>query len=243
MGESRDADHDWCAGVTETAEPWRRRSDWCARRIRDGARSQALLLVVVTLFWNGITGAIGYGIVTSSGLAGPQLLFLLFPLIGLGLLWAAVVGVLRWQRYGTTTFELATLPAPPGRALAGRVHLTTLIDPPGGFGIALRSVRITVTGSGKNRSTQETILWEATRILPGALQEAGGISIPVAFPIPADAQETDERDSSNRVIWRLVVTAEVPGVDYSATFEVPVFRTAESATPLTADEVRALEEG
>jgi hypothetical protein len=40
-------------------------------------------------------------------------------------------------------------------------------------------------------------------------------------------------------VWRLAVTAEVPGVDYGSTFEVPVFRTAESeeatsAPPLSA---------
>ena len=226
-----------------SAEPWRARSDWSTRRIEDRARGQALLLVSVAVFWNGITGAVGYGVFSSSGLAGPQLLFLLFPLIGLGLIWAAAVALLRWRRYGTSTFELATLPAPPGRALAGRVHLSVAIDPPGGFGITLRSIRITVTGSGKNRSTHEAVIWESTLTMPGALQEAGGISIPIAIPIPADARQTDERDSSDRVIWRLAITADVPGVDYSATFEVPVFRTAESDTPLTPEELAALEPG
>jgi hypothetical protein len=222
-------------------EPWLARADWSARRIRDGARTQAILLLIVTLFWNGVSTAVGYGILSSSGLAGPQALFLFFPLIGLGLIWLSALALLRWRRYGTSTFELATLPAPPGRALAGRVHLTTSIDPPDGFAITLRSVRITITGSGKNRSTHEAVLWERTLTMPGALQETGGISIPIAIPIPADARETDERDASDRVIWRLAVTAEVPGIDYSATFEVPVFRTAESETPLTAEELAALE--
>lgn len=226
-----------------SGEPWRARADWSARRITDGARTQALLLIVVTLFWNGVSAAVGYGILSSFGFAGPQALFLLFPLIGLGLIWLSALALLRWRRYGTSTFELATLPAPPGRALAGRVHLTSSIDPARGFSITLRSVRITITGSGKNRSTHEAVLWERTLIMPGALQEAGGISIPIAIPIPADARETDERDASDRVIWRLGVTADVPGIDYSATFEVPVFRTAESGTPLTPEELAALEPG
>ncbi|MEO8635786.1 MAG: hypothetical protein ABI587_10970 [Gemmatimonadales bacterium] len=223
-----------------SVEPWGARPDWKARRIRDGNWREALLLVVVTVFWNAVSGGVGYGIFSTSGLVGPQLLFLVFPLIGLGLIWLSALALLRLRRYGTSTFELATLPAPPGRLLAGRVHLTTSIDPPDGFTIVLRSVRITVTGSGKNRSTHESVLWELTRTMPGALQDAGGISIPIALPIPADARETDERDSSDRVLWRLIVTAEVPGIDYSATFEVPVFRTAESETPLTAEELAAL---
>ena len=113
--------------------------------------------------------------------------------------------------------------------------------PPGGFSITLRSVRITLTGSGKNRSTHEAVLWESTRTMPGSLWEAGGISIPVAIPIPADARKTDERDAADRVIWRLVLAADEPGIDYSATFEVPVFRTAESEVPLTPEEHAALE--
>ncbi len=31
-----------------------------------------------------------------------------------------------------------------------------------------------------------------------------------------------------KTLWRLQVEAEVPGVDYSSQFEVPVFKTAES---------------
>ena len=37
------------------------------------------------------------------------------------------------------------------------------------------------------------------------------------------------RIQDNRVVWKLVVAADVPGVDYHAEFEVPVFETEESA--------------
>jgi hypothetical protein len=43
-------------------------------------------------------------------------------------------------------------------------------------------------------------------------------------------------DSSNprdQIVWRLRVAAEVPGIDYDAAFDVPVFRTAESDLPET----------
>jgi hypothetical protein len=41
------------------------------------------------------------------------------------------------------------------------------------------------------------------------------------------------------VLWRLEVSAEVPGVDYAASFEVPVFRTEESSRPRTEAETAA----
>jgi hypothetical protein len=50
--------------------------------------------------------------------------------------------------------------------------------------------------------------------------------IPIQIGIPADALPTDETSLQSQTIWRLNVDAEVPGVDFSAKFEVPVFRSA-----------------
>src|SRR5262249_26932959 len=63
-----------------------------------------------------------------------------------------------------------------------------------------------------------------------------GTTIPIAFAIPADARQCDDHDPNDRVLWRLEVSADVPGIDYASAFEVPVFRTAESATPRTESE-------
>jgi hypothetical protein len=64
--------------------------------------------------------------------------------------------------------------------------------------------------------------------------------IPVAFRISADATSSDDRDSGNRVVWRLQVSADVRGVNYEAGFDVPVFRTPASEEPLSAEESRLL---
>jgi hypothetical protein len=56
------------------------------------------------------------------------------------------------------------------------------------------------------------------------------------FALPADALETSGRGTDNEVVWRLALSAEVPGVDYASSFEVPVFRTAESDAPRTPEE-------
>ncbi len=64
-------------------------------------------------------------------------------------------------------------------------------------------------------------------------------TVPVRFPIPPDALPCDDHDSRDTVLWRLEVSAEVPGVDYASAFEVPVFRTAESDRPRTDEETAA----
>ncbi len=53
-------------------------------------------------------------------------------------------------------------------------------------------------------------------------------------------RETDESDPGNEVLWRLEARASVPGVDYHARFEVPVFRTQETEIPLPPEENESL---
>jgi hypothetical protein len=84
------------------------------------------------------------------------------------------------------------------------------------------------TGSGRNRSTSETVFWQE-----GRTEAGGGAGVPVAFAIPADVAPTDPQTSGDRTLWRLRISADTPGVDYEATFEVPVFRTAASEQPRT----------
>jgi hypothetical protein len=116
------------------------------------------------------------------------------------------------------------LPGVPGQTFAGLVRTRAMIDPEGGFQVRLMCLRVKQTGSGKNRRTDETPLWEHEEVMPGAGRRADGIAIPVAVPLPADARETDERNSTDKVIWRLEVKAALPGVDFKGRFEVPVFR-------------------
>jgi hypothetical protein len=57
----------------------------------------------------------------------------------------------------------------------------------------------------------------------------------VAFRLPSDARECDA-SPNDRILWRLTLSASVPGVDYDSVFEVPVFRTEASERPLSRDE-------
>ena len=163
-----------------------------------------------------------------------------FPLIGVPLAGLAVHQILRKRRFGSPVFELATRPGVVGRALAGQVLVPRGLPAESDVALHLKCVRIETTGSGKNRSTRTTTLWEQKRQLPGSLVAGEGLKIPVAFAIPPDAAPTDERNSRDRIRWDLDVESSLPGVNFKARFEVPVFITPESATPLTDEERRRL---
>lgn len=225
-----------------SGEPWLARKEWAARRLLDENSSGAYGFLIFTVIWILFSCGLAFVFFRADGDDGSgRWLVLIFPGVGVLLLIAVTYVLLRRRRYGVPVLELATLPAPVGRVLGGLVRTRAVFDPAGGFVVTLRCIQKTVTGSGKNRSTRETTLWEGKRTIAGAVHETGGIAIPVAMAVPADARESDRSDSSNEILWKLGVSAAVEGIDFNCQFEVPVFRTAESATPLTPEEAARLD--
>ena len=77
----------------------------------------------------------------------------------------------------------------------------------------------------------QTVLWQADQNISSAALGMDPFSrtIPVSFAIPSDAYVTDYDTSSDQVLWLLHAQADVPGIDYSDDFELPVFKTSFSA--------------
>ena len=225
-------------------EPWLWRADWAAGRIEDAGRGTMWLAWCVAAFWNLVSAPAAWFGVREAVRSGKPvaLLALVFPLVGVGLLVWAVRATARFRRFGVSRFELATRPAAVGRSLAGTVQAPAELRPAEGFRVLLTCLRRITTGSGKNSSTREDILWqEEQRVSGQPSRTAAGMwtAVPVAFPLPADAAPCDDANRRNRVLWRLTVSAEVPGIDYAASFEVPVFHTAESDRPPMPEEAAA----
>lgn len=213
--------------------PWMWRADWAAGRIEDSNRSTLIAAWSFAGFWNLISLPAAFFAVRQAlrDESYGVLFVLIFPAVGLALLVWAIRVTIRFRRFGVSRLELDAVPAPVGRTLRGTVFATGALEVPGGLRVILTCVRRVTTGAGKNRSTRERVLWqEETRVQGRQTRSAEGMmtSIPVAFDLPADAEPCDQTTPRNQVIWRLAVSAEVPGVDYASTFEVPVFRTANS---------------
>ena len=223
-------------------EPWLWRKEWAEGRITGGSRATMIFAWIFAGFWNLISWTLAIGIVPAALNEGElaALFVLIFPLVGALLLTWAIVATLRYRRYGISVFRMATVPGVIGRTLRGVIILPSRVRPVDGFDVKLTCVRRITTGSGKNRSTSERILWQEERSIRDSSQVgATATAIPVTFVIPDDAEESSPRSSDDQIVWRLEAEASVPGIDYSARFEVPVFRTAESDIPLTPQELEA----
>jgi len=161
--------------------------------------------------------------VIKKGNYGPAFV-LIFPIIGLGLLFWAVTLTLRWLRFGESVFEMACVPGAVGGVLEGTIRLSRPMRPEGPVKLRLNCIARTTSRGGNSNSTSERILWQHEEAVEMNTVDA----IPVAFFIPENCSETTTIDASDGTLWRLEAKAKMSGVDYAASFEVPVFRVEQS---------------
>ena len=217
--------------VAHPQSPWMWKADWAAGQIVSSTKTAMWTALAIAAFWNLISAPLWVVLPDEIVHKGNRwaLLGLLFPAIGFVLVGWAVFCILRWLKYGQSVFQMADVPGCIGGQLAGVVRTSAKVRPEDGFHLSLRCVRRITTGSGKQRHTSETVLWEDQQTVMHELleNEADVSAIPVVFQVPADCEPSAESDPNDQVVWRLTAAAKVPGIDYSATFEAPVFRMAQ----------------
>ncbi len=213
-------------------EPWKWRPCWAQGVIPSGAKGMTLGLWAVAAFWNAVSAPIPFVFLEEWGKGNKLiLLFLLFPLIGLGLLIAAIRASLVWLKYGRTELVMQSVPGVIGGELIGAIRLPQPIDFQDRVKLTLSCIKKVTTGRGDNRQTKENVLWQSEHeVDPNDVQVSQQTLILAAFTIPYTCQPTDE---DKDVQWRLEASAPTAGVDFRARFEVPVFKTADSREDVT----------
>ncbi len=213
-------------------EPWRWREDWAAGRADSLGSAGTIGIWILAILWNLISSPVAAVLVPQELKKGNHavLLALIFPLIGLGLLAGAIYSTLQRKKFGRPVFKLLTNPWAIGGQAGGMIEIPKKVKAPNGYKLKLECIERLVTGSGKNRNTKETPLWqENATVTQDLLQhDPNRTGVPVQFMIPATAKEASWDTCNPSIHWRLTVEADVPGVDLKETFELPVFRTTES---------------
>jgi hypothetical protein len=224
--------------------PWTARTDWSAGRVVTSAGPEIRKTVGFALFWNAFMAGALYltwtgGQATAAAWAG----LLLFVGIGVALAGHAAWLIARQYRFGRSELVFDTRPGRiPGR-FTGVVYTNVARSgrPASGFSVRLACIHRRMVRSIGTDSAQlephDTELWSLERRVEAGVEgPSGRIGVPVRIDIPADiGHETTLDNPHNRYLWQLSIDAELPGVDYHAEFEVPVYaRTAvdgEDSTP------------
>jgi hypothetical protein len=148
---------------------------------------------------------------------------LVFPFVGAGLLiWAGQL-TLRFWRFGVSWLDLETETAMLGGPLRARIGARHMPEESSVL-LTLTCVNRVVTGSGRDRSTWEKVVWQEERTVAREGLEPGpdGEVVPVSFRLPADAPPTRSDNPNDRILWLLEARARLAGVDYDEKFEIPV---------------------
>jgi hypothetical protein len=166
------------------------------------------------------------------------LIALLFPLVGIGLATWAVRAWLQVRRFKSATLILARTPVALGGRLRGTIRVDASVPVTKEFRIELTCVERTTSGTGKNRQSNERIVWQNQWTIPRERCELmdSYSSIPLDLAIPADAPAASTLEDHARVEWRLDASAECPGPDFWMRFELPVFDVGERLAPPTLDD-------
>ncbi|WP_157605521.1 DUF3592 domain-containing protein [Schlesneria paludicola] len=219
---------------------WARRADWNAGEIRHSDRraSQVLVTGAFVPLIVGLPGAIiGVRELIHGGDAWAAVGFL--PLgIGLLILRSGLRRWLRWQRYGDSIFQMASVPGVVGGCLTGVVRTERSVESDEGFRIQLTCTETARTSSDSDHQATSKVLWddEQTIVKVVPLTDSDGIAIPVQFVIPYDQPSSNDDSKHDEVKWTMTVTSISPGANYRSEFVVPVFRTDRSRRDAKPDQ-------
>jgi len=221
------------------SSPWLWRTDWASRKSESQNKKTEITAWVVCIFCNLVMIPVAVTLLPQLARRNDPRVFLIvgFCSIGVILFVVALRASLRHRRFGNTYFEFDSLPFSPGARLAGKIHLKLDADAAHGIDLRLTCVRKMITGSGNSRSTVQTVLWQTEQnVSSGAMgTDPFSRTIPVDFAIPSDAYVTDHDNLSDQVLWLLHAQADIPGIDYSDDFELPVFKSSFSAEQVPTD--------
>ena len=212
-------------------EPWRWKPEWANGRIAGSARAAAYVAIGFAVLWNLISlpaAMIVPGEIAAGNNAAA--VALLFPLIGVGLAAWAIRTWLQIKSFKTPTLVLQSTPVALGGRLKGTIRVDAEVAVTADFGLELECVETVTRGSGKNRRTEEKLLWQKQwRVPRHQCQIGSSTTIPVDVAVPRDQPATSMQDGNDKVAWRLEVSGQCPGPDFWSRFELPVFDTGEAA--------------
>jgi len=158
------------------------------------------------------------------------LLPIIASLAGLFFLVGAIFMTLRLRRYGRSMLSLNKRPKIGGR-VTGRITSTVDVAPSGDWELILQCIE-TITNAGANNRIYSTDLtrWKYQQTLPAPSYSLRS-GIPVEIAIPDNCLELTDpveiaRSARGQLRWVLQLHNQGPGLNYAASFLIPI-RSAE----------------
>ena len=155
----------------------------------------------------------------------------------------AAIMAIRWAKWRGVELRMATIPGVVGGKLKAELLVPEFIQERTTIRIRIVNEQLTEVGSGKNRHTETTVLYEDGLAVETSMlaMEQSRFKIPVEFVIPFDTTDATSSVGNVTYRWRMVVTGEAPGLDMEIEIDIPVFKTPQSDPSVKRAGVRAEE--
>ena len=231
------------SGGSVSEGPWTARDEWRTDELvaNTSVSGFGVFFVVV---WNLISWPMTYGVFSGSVefRGDGTWLVVLFPLVGIVGALVVIWPKLKERKFGVTRLKMETMPGRLGRPINAvfRTQIDDADRPEGGFDVSLTCYRryVTKTHDGDGDSTKHVmrdVKWRDEKTIRPRVGSDNTLEIPVSFRVPPDQPTSSPRKTEERMVWALKADADVPGIDFSAEFEIPVFE-PEGGVPDTPKE-------
>lgn len=209
-------------------QPWLQRPEWQSGVIHAGEKTGMYFAWGFAVFWNLISTPAAFFIPDIWHEKGAlAFLVLLFPFVGLCLLFWAAKTTLEWKRFGATPMTMDPFPGSIGGDVGGEILIDTPYDPAALYEVTLNCINSHMSGSGEDRSRREKVIWQ-DKGYAQAHPTMRGVGLQYRFEVPDGLPESEEH-GDNYHLWRLNLHGDMPGVDLNRSFEIPVYRNAEKS--------------
>lgn len=212
---------------------WESHKGWETAQIASSATRGVWFFWTFAVLWNAISTPLIFVIpdeVKNGNIAA--LIGLLFPLVGLFLIYKAMASTIEYRHFGKVLFEMDPYPGAIGGHVGGRIQVSRIpyqkALEANELWVRLECVYSYVSGTGKNRSRRETIKW-AEQGEPQIDSLGQGIGLQFRFDVPSGLPHADVEQKNAYHFWRLTVKADVSGVDLNRHYNIPVFDTGASS--------------
>ena len=153
----------------------------------------------------------------------------MFTLISGGLLVHSVYLTLQYLKFRESSLLLSQMPICGGCEFMAVLAVEERFQVGQEFCFDLVCERRLVTGSGKNSHTTTDVLHKSSYKANAGSEcfRNHWIYIPVRMQIPENFMPNTDVTANPSIIWKLLSSASVPGVDFAAEFSLPVYEVSE----------------
>ncbi len=221
-----------------SAIPWQDRPEWNPSGILSNARLGARFALGFAAFWNLVSWPVLIAALPDI-LAEKNyvaLVVVLFPIIGMFLIFWAVKQRRDWRKFNKVPLVLDPFPGSIGGDVGGTFALKAPYDQQAQFDVTVSAFRVSRDSEGDRK---ETVLWQDS--MPAAIrQSADGMQLAFRMPVPHDQQESS-LDEDSGIHWRVNLRGESAEGAIDRDYSIPVFATVESSDALNEDEIEQVD--